>query len=326
MAGKKFVRLTGALQASALEHAEPDRLFGGVRRGMRLVEPRLPDIDVNPGQPRRHFDAEALQNLADSIRLHGQKQPIGVQMQENGRWLLVFGERRYRACQMLGQETVQAVVTDGDPLEIALIENLQREELTAFETADAFAGLMERQGYNRSTLARVVGTTPSAVTRLMGLRSLPTAVRQEFEGGYSHIAKSLLLELVDIGDEQAQAAAWEVVKSGVTVRELRELRHAVTGQNAPALSPVPALAPTATPDSFSPDSSSTESDSDEMSEIQPPPQASAPPTNRLADRLTQTAIRLEKLLEPYAADPMALNDRQLAQLKALHAALTHIVE
>lgn len=339
MAAKKFVRLTGAMQASALEHAEPDRLFGGSRRGMRLVEPRLEEIDLNPGQPRRLFDREALQSLADSIRLHGQKQPIGVQMQENGRWLLVFGERRYRACRLLEQETIQAVVTDGDPLEIALIENLQRESLTAFETADAFAGLMERQGYNRSTLARVVGTTPSAVTRLMGLRALPVAVRREFETEHAHIAKSLLLELVDIGDEQAQIAAWEVVKSGVTVRELRELRHAVAlpaSNGAGGVQTVSAVfsgvdspvfesggAESAAERGAPAESPFGESDSDQTSEINRPMRTAVkPPT----DRLTQTILRLRGMLTAYVDDPMRLDDGQTAELRALHDLIGRVVE
>lgn len=300
MAAKKFTRLTGAMQASALENAEPDRLFGGSRRGMRLVEPRLIDIDLNPNQPRRHFDADALQGLAESLRQHGQKQPIGVQMQENGRWLLVFGERRYRACQLLEQVTIQAVVTDGDPLEIALIENLQREDLSAFETADAFAGLMERQGYNRSALARVMGTTPSAVTRLMGLRGLPATIRQEFESDHSHIPKSLLLELVDIGDAEAQRAAWRIVKGGVTVRELRELRQ--SGQLADE-SAAPATV--------------IESDSDQMSEKRP-----AKPT---VDPLLRVTERLEKLIIPYQQEGGALHEAQKVRLRALRDVIDQLL-
>jgi ParB family transcriptional regulator, chromosome partitioning protein len=289
MAAKKFTRLTGAMQASALQHAEPDRLFGGSRQGMRLVEPRIEDIDLNPNQPRRHFDAEALQTLTDSIEQHGQKQPIGVQMQENGRWLLVFGERRFRACHQLGLATVQAVVTDGDPLEIALIENLQREDLSLFETADAFARLMDKQGYNRSTLARVVGTTPSAITRLMGLRKLPISVRREYETKHPDIAKSLLLELVDIGDEKTQQAAWAAVKSGVTVRELRDLRQ--SGD----------LVATA--------AGQGESKPDQMSE-------KGLPKPRI-DPLFGATVRLEKLITPYQNDRTRLDDEHKTRLKAL---------
>lgn len=237
MAARKFTRITGAMQASALETAQPDRLFGGSRTGMRFVEPRLDDIDLNPHQPRRHFDPDALQTLCDSIEQHGQKQPIGVQMQDNGRWLLVFGERRLRACRTLGRATIQAVVTDGDPFEIALIENLQREDLTAFETADAFARLMEVRGYNRSTLARVVGTTPTTITRLLGLRNLPPAIRRDFEARHGDIAKSLLLELVDIADPALQAQAWDIVKAGATVRDVRALKQAAPAGGSAAEEP-----------------------------------------------------------------------------------------
>lgn len=302
MAAKKFTRLTGAMQASALEQTEPDRLFGGSRRGMRLVEPRILDIDLNPNQPRRHFDPDVQQRLTDSIEQHGLKQPIGVQMQENGRWLLVFGERRYRACHSLGHNTIQAVVTDGDPLEIALIENLQREDLSAFETADAFAGLMERQGYNRSTLARVVGTTPSVITRLLGLRNLPLMVRREFENKFSHVPKSLLLELVDIGNEQAQRAAWEIIKTGVTVRELRDLRQAgaLPGQGTAAES-----------------AAGGESDSDQMSEIKP--------VKAAVDPLLRVTQRLEKLITPYSQDGASLQEEQKARLRALRDVIDRLL-
>lgn len=302
MAAKKFTRLTGAMQASALEQTEPDRLFGGSRRGMRLVEPRILDIDLNPNQPRRHFDPDVQQRLTDSIEQHGLKQPIGVQMQENGRWLLVFGERRYRACHSLGHNTIQAVVTDGDPLEIALIENLQREDLSAFETADAFAGLMERQGYNRSTLARVVGTTPSVITRLLGLRNLPLTVRREFENKFSHVPKSLLLELVDIGNEQAQRAAWEIIKTGVTVRELRDLRQAgvLPGQGTAVES-----------------AAGGESDSDQMSEIKP--------VKAAVDPLLRATQRLEKLITPYSQDAASLQEEQKARLQALRDVIDRLL-
>lgn len=302
MAAKKFTRLTGAMQASALEQTEPDRLFGGSRRGMRLVEPRILDIDLNPNQPRRHFDPDVQQRLTDSIEQHGLKQPIGVQMQENGRWLLVFGERRYRACHALGHNTIQAVVTDGDPLEIALIENLQREDLSAFETADAFAGLMERQGYNRSTLARVVGTTPSVITRLLGLRNLPLMVRREFENKFSQVPKSLLLELVDIGNEQAQRAAWEIIKTGVTVRELRDLRQAGA---------LPGQGTTAEP------GAGGESDSDQMSEIKPVKPA--------VDPLLRVTQRLEKLITPYSQDGESLHEEHKARLRALRDVIDRLL-
>lgn len=302
MAAKKFTRLTGAMQASALEQTEPDRLFGGSRRGMRLVEPRILDIDLNPNQPRRRIDPDVQQRLIDSIEQHGLKQPIGVQMQENGRWLLVFGERRYRACHSLGHNTIQAVVTDGDPLEIALIENLQREDLSVFETADAFAGLMERQGYNRSTLARVVGTTPSVITRLLGLRNLSLTVRREYESKYSQVPKSLLLELVDIGNEQAQRAAWEIIKTGVTVRELRDLRQAgaLPGQGTTVESVA-----------------GGESDSDQMSEIRPVKPA--------VDPLLRVTQRLEKLITPYSQDAASLQEEQKARLRALRDVIDRLL-
>lgn len=292
MAARKFTRITGAMQASALVEAEPDRLFGGSRSGMRFVEPRLEDIDLNPHQPRRYFDPDALRSLCDSIEQHGQKQPVGVQKQDNGRWLLVFGERRYRACQTLGRPTINAVVTDGDPFEIALIENLQREDLSVFETADAFARLMETRGYNRSTLARVVGTAPSTITRLMALLALPPSIRQDYESGFGQVAKSLILELVDIADPERQALAWDAVKSGATVRDIRALKQA----------PSPAgSAPTAAPESAS--------------------EAGA----RRADPLDRTVGRFEKLIQPIREGRKPLDDAQRSRLTALRRLIDEVL-
>jgi ParB family transcriptional regulator, chromosome partitioning protein len=306
MAAKKFVRLTGAMQASALEQAEPDRLFGGSRRGMRLVEPRLDDVEINPGQPRRHFDPTALQALADSIRQHGQRQPVGVQMQENGRWLLVFGERRYRACRLLGFDTIQAVVTDGDPLEIALIENLQREDLTAFETADAFAGLMERRNYNRSTLAQVMGTTPGTVTRMLGLRALPVGIRREFETTHAHVAKSLLLELVDISDATTRLAAWERIKNGATVRELRDFRRSEADDLSDS----------------SGESTNESANAGQMSEMNPVSGASP---RRMSDETGRAVRRLQRLIAPFVDGSARPEGERLAELRELYETLGRIV-
>lgn len=288
MAAKKFTRITGAMQATALQLTEPDRLFGGSRQGMRFVEPRIEDVDLNPQQPRRHFDPEALNALADSIAQHGQKQPIGVQMQDNGRWLLVFGERRLRACRQNGLPTIQAVVTEGDPLEIALIENLQREDLSLFETADAYARLMERQGYNRSTLARVVGASPTAITRLMALLDIPADLRAEMEGHAGGVAKSLLLELAEIADPASRRVAWTAVKNGATVRELRALKAADRGESP---SPI------------------ADSQPDQMSEKLP--------IDDPADSLEKSVKRLEKLVKPYREGRLTLQIQQRNRLTVL---------
>lgn len=304
MATKKFTRMTGALQTSALRHAEPDRLFGGSRQGMRLVEPKIEDIDVNPDQPRRHFDPEAMQTLADSIEQHGLRQPIGVQHREDGRWLLVFGERRLRACRQLGLATIQAVVTDGDPGEIALIENVQREELSVFETADAYAALMRRRGFNQSTLARVVGTTPTAITRLMALRKVHLTVRRDFENGHSDIPKSLLMEVAEITDEARQMAVWRAVRDGATVREVRALKaelRAAGGENSDA---------------------SSEASSDGTV---PPVGTSEKRRAKGGDPLEKSVSALERLVRPYREGAASLDPPRRQRLEALRRLIDDIL-
>lgn len=305
MAAKKFTRITGAMQATALEGTEPDRLFGGSRQGMRFVEPRLELIDLNPGQPRRHFDPDALRALAESIEQHGQKQPIGVQQQDNGRWLLVFGERRLRACQILGRTTIQAVVTDGDPLEIALIENLQRENLTLFETADAYERLMVQRGYNRSTLARVVGTTPTTITRLLAVRTLPPALRHDVESGAVDVSKSMLMELAEIGDPKRLHAVWAAVKDGATVREVRALKQDPAPSGAAPAAPDEPLGAT---DGQGPDS--------------PAPVRTGTPT----DPFERSVRRLETLVRPFRDGRTPLDGPHRERLLGLRRLLDELLE
>src|SRR5690349_7701754 len=116
-------------------------------------------VGSNPDQPRRQFDEEALRNLAASLERHGLQQPIGVQDLGAGQYRLVYGERRLRAAALLGWELVPAMVVraDLDAAEIALVENLQRADLTPFELADGLAALLHRHEYKHAELGRIIG-------------------------------------------------------------------------------------------------------------------------------------------------------------------------
>ena len=143
------------------------------------------EIRANPDQPRRHFDEEALETLAASIRRHGLLQPLVVRRTATG-YELIAGERRLRAAQRAGLETVPVVFRDADPqerLELALIENLQRENLTALEEAEAYRHLIDVHGLTQEQVAQAVGKSRPSVANALRLLSLPEVVKAQLEGG-----------------------------------------------------------------------------------------------------------------------------------------------
>lgn len=177
----------------------------------------------NPDQPRKSFNPSSLKELADSIAEHGLLQPITVKRdpRNKGGFVIVAGERRFRAFELLGKETIPAIVTSGKADEIALIENLQREALTPIEEAEALLRLKEKYNYTQEELAKSIGKARSTVTNLLKLNSLPKSIRQE--GSMSNIAtRSFLMELARVDDPKKQLALWKEAKErGVTVRQAR---------------------------------------------------------------------------------------------------------
>ena len=151
-----------------------DPLFGGAGKLPKLVELRLEVIRLNPDQPRKTFDEETIAELASSIEQHGLMQPITVKrLPEEDAYLLVAGERRYRAVQKLGRPTVTAIITDGNPDELAVIENLQREDLRPVEQADALARLMEKHGWSQEQLGKVVVKAGNTIKDTLSHSPLP---------------------------------------------------------------------------------------------------------------------------------------------------------
>jgi ParB family chromosome partitioning protein len=200
-------------------------VFFGVSPDLpRIIEVELGKLRPNPDQPRTNFDEEALQELASSIEQHGLIQPIAVvgdRDNEDG-FIIVAGERRYRAYRLLGRGTIPAIITSGNPDEIALIENMQREDLSPIEEAEALAKLMERHEYKQDDLAKVIGKARTTVTELLSLNALPEEIKSECRT--SDIAsKSLLIELVRLGNPKDQLTFWGEIKQGsmTTVRATR---------------------------------------------------------------------------------------------------------
>ena len=145
----------------------------------RIIEIDLDRLTPNPDQPRKTFDAAALQELADSIARRGLIQPVVVREAADAGCLLVAGERRYRAHQLLRRTTIAAIVTQGNPDEIALIENLQREDLNPIDAAEALALMMERHRYSQEDLGRTIGKNRVTVNELLRLNTLPQKIKDE---------------------------------------------------------------------------------------------------------------------------------------------------
>src|SRR5437867_1941382 len=143
------------------------------------------EVVPNPEQPRRQFDEEALTSLADSIRRHGLLQPLVVR-RVAGRYELIAGERRLRAAVRAGLEKIPVIVREADPgerLELALIENVQRENLTALEEAEAYRHLGQEYGFTQEEIAERVGKSRPAITNSLRLLGLPDAVKALLESG-----------------------------------------------------------------------------------------------------------------------------------------------
>ncbi|CAO3434474.1 ParB/RepB/Spo0J family partition protein [Azospirillum doebereinerae] len=180
--------------------------------------PRLLELDValileNPHQPRRHFDPDEMQSLADSIADYGMKQPILVQEIVGG-YRLVAGERRLRAHRMLGLATIHALATSGNPDELALVENVQRVDLDALELAEALERLIERYSYTQEQLGRIIGKSQSNVSHTLRLNTLPPEIKNEYVAAHRDVSRSTLIEIAWIKDLAEQMALWEQVKSG----------------------------------------------------------------------------------------------------------------
>jgi ParB family chromosome partitioning protein len=191
--------------------------------GTKVVNIPVALITPNPDQPRKHFDADALADLTTSVRERGVLQPIIVRKSEPGDgFTLIAGERRWRAATAAGLGKIPVLIRQKeDPAEIALIENLQREDLNAIEEAESLQRLKERRTLTDETLARIIGKSRQAINDSLLLTRLPEEIKAECRTS-GNFPKSLLLTLVRAPNAEAQLALWQSIKSGgVTVRQAR---------------------------------------------------------------------------------------------------------
>ncbi len=195
---------------------------GELADGIEMLS--LDIIERSPYQPRRHFDPDALQELAASLRAQGVVQPILVRPLTQGRYQLVAGERRWRAAQLAELETIPAVVRtmrDDEAAAVALIENIQREDLSAAEEVRALARLQQEFAMTHQQIADAVGRSRVAVSNLLRLRDLGEAAMQRFESGELEMGHARALLALDA--PQQSEAAQRIVERALSVRAAEAL-------------------------------------------------------------------------------------------------------
>ena len=206
-----------------------DALLGGDREGdLPVQEVAVGNLRPNPEQPRRSFREDALRELADSIREKGVLQPILVEEASDGRFIIIAGERRVRAARMAGLERVPVVVrrfTAEEKLEIALIENVQREDLSPLEEARAYKRLMELGNASQEQVAQKVGKDRSTIANTIRLLKLPAEAQEALEDGSitAGHARALLM-LVNVSDQPVMLKRLQ--QQGLSVRQAEEMAAA----------------------------------------------------------------------------------------------------
>ncbi len=189
-------------------------------------------IKANPYQPRKHFSEESIAELASSIRQVGLLQPINVRMTSQGRFELIAGERRLRACKALNMTYISALVSTGvgekDSAAIALIENLQRENLHFFEEAEGYQSLIREHGLTQDELARRLSKNQSTIANKLRILRLPRSVKEKvLKAGLSERHARAILRL---HDEKSQlAVAEKVAEEGLSVKATEDLVEAELG-------------------------------------------------------------------------------------------------
>lgn len=186
-----------------------------------IVELNIDELRPNPYQPRTIFDEDALNELAESIKENGVFQPIIVKKSIKG-YDVIAGERRLRASKIAGKKTIPAIIrqiSDEKMAEIALLENLQRENLNALEEAKAYKSLIEKLNLTQEELAKKVSKSRSHITNMLGLLRLPGEVRDMIQAGKLTMGHARALSKIDDKEEIVKLAT-DITEKGLTVREV----------------------------------------------------------------------------------------------------------
>ena len=203
--------------------APPDEIMTSGSSSINEIE--LSRIEPNPDQPRSIFEGETLEELAKSIRNYGIIQPIILKEKDDGNYLIIAGERRYRAAEMAGLEKIPAYIKttqDENMAELALIENIQREDLNAIETALAYQHLIDANGFTQEQLSERVGKKRATVANYLRLLKLPAEIQVGLKD--KRIDMGHARALLSVEDPEVQLALYEqILTQGLSVRTVEEL-------------------------------------------------------------------------------------------------------
>ncbi len=222
-AGKKTKLAEKTLDKSRFQGEGP--LAEKYQEGLLYNIP-LSAIAADPGQPRKSFDPDKLAELTVSIRGKGVLQPVIIRENDNkdidAEFLLIAGERRFRASRDAGLENIPAIFSKGDPEEIALVENLQRDDLKPVEEAEAYQKIIDKRQYTQQQLSDIVGKARNTISELLTLNSLPDEIKAECRS--SDTPKNVLLEIAKRKDPEEMKYLFEKVKKEkLTVAKIRQL-------------------------------------------------------------------------------------------------------
>ncbi|MDR0420719.1 MAG: ParB/RepB/Spo0J family partition protein [Prevotellaceae bacterium] len=200
-----------------------------------ISEINIDDIEVNPYQPRTNFDEDGLKELAESIKEHGIIQPITVRRIDNQKYQIISGERRYRSSKLAGMETIPAYIrtsNDQGMLELALIENIQREDLDAIEVATSFNRLIEECDLTQESLGSRVGKKRATVTNYLRLLKLPAEIQLYIRNKQMSMGQArAILNIEDI--KLQNTLAKKIVKENWSVRQVEEAVRKLSQEKTP---------------------------------------------------------------------------------------------
>jgi ParB family chromosome partitioning protein len=174
----------------------------------KLYQLDLARLQADPNQPRKYMDSPAMEEMTASVAKHGILQPILFRVDEAGNPIIVAGERRVEAARKAGIDVVPAIAVEGNASEIALVENLLRQDLTTIEEAEALQRLLEEQKYNHEQLAGVIGKARSTITEILTLNRLPQDIRDKSRGDRK-ISRTTLLEIARKKQVRGMETAYE---------------------------------------------------------------------------------------------------------------------
>jgi len=219
----------GSLLGDAIE----DDIVTNKSEYSSIMELNLSDIIPNPSQPRKEFNKEALEELSSSILSLGVIQPITVKMNKDGKYEIVAGERRYRASKLAGLEKIPAYVLDNDinsTLEMALVENIQRQDLNSIEIADTYQSLINDCGYTQEALSERVGKKRATIANYLRLLKLPDNIKKAVKE--SKISMGHARALLGITDpEMMQMIFEQIIHYNFSVRKVEEIIQELSSNN-----------------------------------------------------------------------------------------------